>query len=55
VRRTTILLADDNGAILDHVSKMLGKDKRFEVVAAVRDGTTILFEYSAAEARCSDP
>jgi DNA-binding NarL/FixJ family response regulator len=46
VRRTTILLADDNGAILDHVCKMLGKDKRFEVVAAVRDGTTVLLEYS---------
>lgn len=46
MRRTTILLADDNGAILDQVCKMLGKDKRFKVVGAVRDGTTVLLEYS---------
>ena len=46
MRRTTILLADDNGVMLDHVCKILGKDKQFKVVAAVRDGTTVLLEYS---------
>jgi DNA-binding NarL/FixJ family response regulator len=46
VRRTSILLADDNGAVLDHVCKMLVKDQRFQVVGAFRDGSSVLLEYS---------
>jgi DNA-binding NarL/FixJ family response regulator len=46
VQRTRILFGEDNGAMLDYVCKMLGEDKRFEVVAAVRDGAAVLLEYS---------
>jgi hypothetical protein len=31
VSRTTILLADDNSAILTHVSKMLEKEKNYQL------------------------
>jgi DNA-binding NarL/FixJ family response regulator len=46
VPRTTILVADDNTAILNHVGKMLEKDKTYKVVAAVSDGATVVREYS---------
>jgi len=46
VRKTTIVLADDNGAVLDHVRKMLGRDNRFDVVGAFRDGASVLQHYS---------
>ena len=38
-----VLLADDNPAILEHVSSMLGSG--FELVGAVRDGESVLREY----------
>lgn len=46
MRKTTIVLADDNGAVLDHVRKMLGRDNRFDVVGAFRDGASVLQHYS---------
>lgn len=42
----TVLLADDNPAILSHVGKLLKKDKQYEVVGTVNDGDAILREYS---------
>jgi DNA-binding NarL/FixJ family response regulator len=41
----TILLADDNAAVLAHVGKMLSKQKNYKVVAAIIDGTTVVREY----------
>lgn len=41
----TILLADDNSAILDHVRKMLAKEKSYRVVGAVIDGSSAVREY----------
>lgn len=43
---TSVLLADDNPAILNHVGKLLKKDKKYEVVGAVNDGQAVLREYS---------
>ncbi len=40
--KTTILLADDNSSVLGHVSKMLEKDKRYQVVGAISDGASIV-------------
>jgi DNA-binding NarL/FixJ family response regulator len=45
VPNVTILLADDNAAVLSHVSKMLSKQKNYKVVAALIDGTTVVREY----------
>ena len=42
--RTTIILADDNSAVLAHVSKMLEREKDYKVVAAVSDGAAIVRE-----------
>lgn len=44
--RTSILLADDNSVVLNHVRAMLEKDKRYQIVAAVPDGASVLREYS---------
>jgi DNA-binding NarL/FixJ family response regulator len=45
VRKTTIILADDNSAVLAHVSKMLEeKEKEYEVIAALPDGTAVVRE-----------
>jgi DNA-binding NarL/FixJ family response regulator len=44
VPRTTILLADDNSGILDHVGKMLQKEKDYKVIAAVSHGETVVRE-----------
>lgn len=43
--QASVLLADDNSAVLDHVSKLLEKDKQYKVVAAVSDGVGVLREY----------
>jgi DNA-binding NarL/FixJ family response regulator len=45
VQTTTILLSDDNSAVLDHVGKMLEKEKNYEIVGAVSDGTVVVREY----------
>jgi DNA-binding NarL/FixJ family response regulator len=44
VPKATIILADDNCAVLDHVSKMLGKHKDYRVIAAISDGKLIVAE-----------
>lgn len=41
---TTIILADDNCAVLAHVSKMLGKQKGYKVIASISDGKIIVSE-----------
>jgi DNA-binding NarL/FixJ family response regulator len=41
---TTIILADDNCAVLAHVSKMLGKQKGYKVIASISDGKIIARE-----------
>jgi DNA-binding NarL/FixJ family response regulator len=46
VHRTTILLSDDNPAILDHVGRMLGKEKCYQVVGAISDGSFVVREYA---------
>jgi DNA-binding NarL/FixJ family response regulator len=46
VPTTTILLADDNANILNHVGKMLEKERTYKVVAAVSDGAVVIREYS---------
>ena len=40
--RRTILLADDNFAVLEHVSKMLEKERSYDVVGAISDGRDIV-------------
>jgi DNA-binding NarL/FixJ family response regulator len=42
VARTRILLADDNTAILDHVSEVLGAD--YDIIAKVADGNFVCAE-----------
>jgi len=43
VPRVNVLLADNNSAVLDHVTRMLRTD--YNIVAAVKDGAAILNEY----------
>ena len=43
---TSILLADDNSVVLNHVCRLLKKHKKYRVVGAVADGATVLEEYS---------
>ena len=43
--RASILLADDNSAILDHVSSLLKADDQYEIVGALSNGATVLREY----------
>lgn len=45
MHRTTIMLSDDNPAVLDHVSKMLKKEKSYHVVGAISDGRVVVREY----------
>ncbi len=45
VQNTTILLSDDNSAVLEHVGKMLEKEEKFKVVGAISDGTAVVREY----------
>jgi len=44
--RASVLLADDNSAVLGHVRRLLERDKQYEVVSAVTDGSDVLREYS---------
>jgi two-component system response regulator DegU len=44
VPRTTIILADDNSAILSHVSKLLEKENYYTVLAEISDGANVLGE-----------
>lgn len=41
--RTSILLADDNSAVLNYVRKMLEKD--YEILAALHDGNSVLRDW----------
>jgi DNA-binding NarL/FixJ family response regulator len=45
VQSKTILLSDDNSAVLDHVGEMLSKEESFKVVGAVSDGRVVVREY----------
>jgi DNA-binding NarL/FixJ family response regulator len=45
VADVTILLADDNSAVLDHVGKMLKKEHSYKVLAAIGDGNAVVREY----------
>ena len=42
--KTSVLLADDNSAVLSHVTKMLERD--YQVVGALRDGTSVLSKWT---------
>jgi len=44
VPRTTIILADDNSAVLAHVSQMLDKEKQYKVIGAISDAATVVHE-----------
>jgi len=46
VKKPSILLADDNPAILTRVGDLLDVDDRYELVAAVTNGAAALHEYS---------
>lgn len=41
---TTVLLADDNSSVLDHVRMMLEKENDFKVIAVVSDGAIVVRE-----------
>ena len=41
----TILLADDNAAVLAQVEKVLSKQRNYKVVAAITEGATVVREY----------
>jgi DNA-binding NarL/FixJ family response regulator len=41
----TILLADDNSAVLAHVGKMLKKENAYKVLASLVDGRAVVREY----------
>ncbi|HTS59563.1 MAG TPA: response regulator transcription factor [Terriglobales bacterium] len=41
----TVLLADDNPVIVNHVRKLLGRNQQYDVVGAVSDGDAVLREY----------
>lgn len=43
---TSILLADDNTVVLDHVCKVLDKNKEYRVVGAVSNGAAVLEDYA---------
>jgi DNA-binding NarL/FixJ family response regulator len=45
VPSTTVFLADDNFAVLDHVRKMLEKDENYKVVGVISDGAIVVREY----------
>jgi CheY-like chemotaxis protein len=45
VPSTTVLLADDNVAVLNHVREMFGKQEGYEVVAVIADGASVVREY----------
>lgn len=41
----TIILADDNPAVLEHVGKMLSKESSYRVLTSIVDGRNVLREY----------
>lgn len=43
--KTMVLLADDNSAVLGHLSTMLEKEKNYQVVAVISDGALVVREY----------
>jgi DNA-binding NarL/FixJ family response regulator len=45
VQNTTILLSDDNSAVLEHLEKMLEKDESCKIVGAISDGRIVVREY----------
>jgi len=45
VQSKTILLSDDNSAVLDVVGEMLGKEESYKIVGAVSDGRVVVREY----------
>jgi DNA-binding NarL/FixJ family response regulator len=45
VPSTTVLLADDNSAVLDYVRKMLEKGQEYRIVAAISDAVVVVREY----------
>ena len=45
VQDTTILLSDDNSAVLDHVGEMLEKERSYKIVGAISDGRVVVREY----------
>jgi DNA-binding NarL/FixJ family response regulator len=45
VPRITVLLADDNVAVLEHLRAMLEKETDCKVVAVISDGATVVREY----------
>jgi DNA-binding NarL/FixJ family response regulator len=44
VSKTTVVLADDNSSVLAHVSRMLERDKNYQVVAEISEPATIVRE-----------
>lgn len=42
--KTTVVLADDNSSVLAHVSRMLERDKNYQVVAEISEPATIVRE-----------
>ncbi len=44
MRKTTIILADDNSAVLAHVRKMFEKEEDYKVIAEISDETTVVRE-----------
>ena len=45
VQSTTILLSDDNSAVLDHVAEILEKEKSYKIVGTISDGRVVVREY----------
>jgi len=45
VAKASILLADDNSAILNHVINLLSQTSRYEVVGALSSGAAVLREF----------
>lgn len=45
MQNITILLGDDNSAVLDRLGKMLEKEKSYQVIGAISDGTMVVREY----------
>ena len=41
----TIVLVDDNAAVLAHVGRLLSQQKNYRVLATITDGTTVVREY----------
>jgi DNA-binding NarL/FixJ family response regulator len=46
VPTTSILLADDNSVVLNHVCRLLKKHKKYRVVGALSNGSSVIEEFS---------